>query len=99
MRITPAQTRHYLEHGYVVIPKFLTPGELRKGLAGMARYFPSVDELEATPERYGFIYDDPENLQVEFPFADDDLNDLATHPELIGFVQKTLGSDDIRLSQ
>lgn len=99
MRITAAQIRHYLEHGYVVIPRFLTPAELRKGRAGMSRYFPSADELEATPERYGFIYDDPENLQVEFPFADDGLNDIATHPELIAFVQKVLGTDDIRLSQ
>jgi hypothetical protein len=99
MRITAAQTKHYLEHGYVVIPKFLSPAELKRGRQGMSRYFPSVAELEATPERYGFIYDDPENLQVEFPFADDRLNDLATHPELIAFVQKTLGSDDIRLSQ
>src|SRR4051794_17109835 len=99
MRITAAQTRHYFEHGYVVIPKFLTPAELRKGRAGMARYFPSVTELEATPERYGFIYDDPENLQVEFPFADDNLNDIATHPVLIAFVQSILGTGDIRLSQ
>lgn len=99
MRITAAQTKHYREHGYVVIPKFLTPAELRKGRAGISRYFPSVDELEATPERYGFIYDDPENLQVEFPFADDGLNDIATHPEVIAFVQHVLGVDDVRLSQ
>jgi hypothetical protein len=99
MRITQQQTKHYLEHGYVVIPKFLTPAELRKGREGMSRYFPSVDELEATPERYGFIYDDPENLQVEFPFADDGLNDIATHPELMAFVQHVLGTGDIRLSQ
>jgi hypothetical protein len=99
MRITAAQIKHYLEHGYVVVPWFLTPAELRKARRGIGRYFPSVDELEATPERYGFIYDDPENLQVEFPFADDGLNDLATHPELIVFVQKVLGTSNVRLSQ
>src|SRR5688500_6520719 len=99
MRITSAQIKHYLKHGYVVIPKFLAPVELRKGREGMSRYFPSVDELDATPERYGFIYDDPENLQVEFPFADDGLNVIATHPEVIAFVQSLLGTDDVRLSQ
>ena len=69
--------RHYdqiKQQGFAVIPGFLSSRELKKAHEGVSRYFPSVDELEATPERYGFIYDDPDNLQVEFPFAGDALN-------------------------
>ena len=95
----PPLIQQLKQHGFAVIPNFLTAGQLRKGRLGMSRYFPSVDELEATPERYGFIYDDPENLQVEFPFADDGLNDLATSPALIGVVEALLGTDEIRLAQ
>ncbi len=98
----PTARRHLRElfdTGYTVIPNFLTAPELRSARRGIARYFPSVKELEATPERYGFIYDDPENLQVEFPFADDTLNDIATQARLIKLVRELLKTDDIRLSQ
>jgi ectoine hydroxylase-related dioxygenase (phytanoyl-CoA dioxygenase family) len=65
----------------------------------MLRYFPTSEELAETPMRFGFIQEDPEHLQVEFPFADDALNDLSTHPELIGFVERALGTRDVLLSQ
>jgi len=99
MRLPASHHKQLIDHGFTVIPNVLGRAELKKARQGMARYFPSVEELEATPERYGFIYDDPENLQVEFPFADDGLNDLATDADLIRFVQKLLGTDDIRLAQ
>jgi hypothetical protein len=58
------------------------------------------------PERYPHIFDDPEHQQVEFPFAGGDatrtapsLNDLATHPELIAFVERALGVPDVLLTQ
>ena len=88
-----------LTHGFAVVPNFLSAAELRAARGGVSSYFPSTKELEATPQRYGFIYDDPENLQVEFPFADDALNDVATHPRIIKIVRGLLGSDKIRLSQ
>src|SRR5688500_11436064 len=65
----------------------------------MLRYFPTAEELAATPERYGFIHDDPEHLQVEFPFAGDALNDVSTHPEIVSFVERLLGTRDVLLSQ
>src|SRR5205085_8587402 len=65
----------------------------------LLQYFPTDEELRATPQRYGFIYDDPEHLQVEFPFAGDALNDISTHPELISFVERLLDTQDVMLSQ
>lgn len=99
MPITAAQLQHYIEHGFVIVPDFLSREEVAAGLDGFGRYFPSAEELDDTPERYGFIHDDPERLQVEFPYADENLNHFATHPRLISFVENVLGADDIRLTQ
>lgn len=65
----------------------------------MLGYFPSAEELEERPQRFGFIHEDPEHLQIEFPFAQDVLNDVSTHPELIGFVERVLGTHQVLLSQ
>ncbi len=99
MNINPRHYDQIKQQGFAVVPAFLTARELKKAHEGITRYFPTADELEATPERYGFIYDDPDNLQVEFPFASDELNDLATHGRLIAAVEALLGTTDIRLSQ
>ena len=99
MRITDQHLRTYLRHGFVVVPGFLAADELAAAREGMLQYFPSAEELSATPQRYGFVHEDPEHLQVEFPFAADVLNDVSTHPELIGFVERALGTREVLLSQ
>lgn len=99
MKITEQQVASYLRHGYVVVPNFLAPAELSAGHENMLRYFPSAEELQSTPERYGALLEDPEHLQEEFPFAGDALNDISTHPEIIAFVQHVLGTQDVLLSQ
>jgi ectoine hydroxylase-related dioxygenase (phytanoyl-CoA dioxygenase family) len=90
---------HLLTQGYTVVPNFLSAEELRSARQNFHRYFPTYDELQATPERYGFIHEDPEHLQVEFPFVGETLNDVSTHPDLIAFTQKMLGVEDVLLSQ
>lgn len=89
----------YFRHGFVVVPGVLTADELVRARHGMSQYFPTAEELAATPQRYGFVLEDPEHLQVEFPFAADVLNDVSTHPKLIAFVERVLGTRDILLSQ
>src|SRR3954463_1273675 len=98
-RITAEHTQHLLRHGYAVFPDFLTPAEVDAARRNLLRYFPTAEELAATPERYASILEDPEHLQVEFPFAGDALNDIATHPELIALVERLLGTRDVLLSQ
>jgi hypothetical protein len=88
-----------LRQGYTIVPGFLTPAELAAARDNMLRYFPTSQELSAAPQRYGAIFEDPDHLQVEFPFAGDALNDIATHPELIAFVERLLGTRDVLLSQ
>jgi len=99
VRIGQSHLESYLRHGFVVVPGFLRPDELAAARAGMLQYFPTAEELAATPQRYASIYDDPEHLQVEFPFASDSLNDVSTHPELVEFVERVLGTREVLLSQ
>lgn len=99
MRIPPDTLARLDAHGYALVPDFLTPGELAAGRANVFQYFPPPRELWAAPQRYPHVFDDPEHLQVEFPFAGDALNDLATHPELIAFVEQAIGTPDVLLTQ
>lgn len=99
MLFTDQHLHNYLRHGFVVVPGFLQGDTLLRARRGMLQYFPSAEELLATPQRYGAILEDPEHLQVEFPFSVDVLNDISTHPELTGFVERVLGTHDVLLSQ
>ena len=99
MRITEKYQEHLLRHGFVIVPNFLTPEELALARAGMLKYFPSAEELNQTPQKFGQILEDPEHLQIEFPFVDDAINDITTHPELIAFVERLLGTREVLLSQ
>src|SRR5262252_2021359 len=99
MLITEKQQDHLLRHGFVIVPGFLAGSELEAARKGMLKYFPTAEELSATPQRFGSILEDPEHLQIEFPFVDDTLNDISTHPDLIEFVERLLGTRDVLLSQ
>lgn len=99
VRIGDQHQQQLIERGYTIVPGFLDADELRAASRNVLRYFPTADELVASPLRYGFIQEDPEHLQIEFPFAGDALNDVSTHPEIISFVERTLGTTDVALSQ
>jgi ectoine hydroxylase-related dioxygenase (phytanoyl-CoA dioxygenase family) len=91
--------KHLLSHGYVLVPGFLSEEELAAVRADMFHYFPTFEELSATPQRYGWIFDNPENLQIEFPFATDTLNHNSTHPRIVSLVEQLLGTGEVLLSQ
>ncbi len=99
MRLPSDHTDHLLRHGYTVVRGFLTPNEVAAARANLLQYVPTAEELAATPHRYGQIFEEPETLQQEFPFAGDALNHVSTHPDLIAFVEQLLGTEDVRLSQ
>jgi ectoine hydroxylase-related dioxygenase (phytanoyl-CoA dioxygenase family) len=99
MPITQKHQDQLLKQGYAIVPNFLTTEELSAARQNFSRYFPSHEELQTTPERFGFVHEDPEHLQVEFPFAGDELNDVSTHPDILSFVERLLGTEDILLSQ
>jgi hypothetical protein len=99
MRITDKHLEHLRVHGYVIIKGFLTPDELASAREGFHQYYPTERELHATPQRYGSILEDADQLQTEFPYSVDALNHIATHPAILSGVKRYLGVDDVRLSQ
>ena len=97
--IKPKHATELKRHGYTIVPHFLTAAELAAARANVHRYFPSAEELAATPQRYAAILEEAEFQQIEFPFAGDALNNIATHPRLIAFVESLLGDREVLLSQ
>lgn len=106
MRISDASLADLRKHGFTVIKNFLREDEIVRGLEAFHQYYPSEQELHATPQRYGAIFDDPDSLQTEFPFAGTGgggggsyLNHVSTHPAILSGVKRYLGVEDVRLSQ
>jgi ectoine hydroxylase-related dioxygenase (phytanoyl-CoA dioxygenase family) len=99
VRITDQQSQHLVRHGYVIVPNFLTADELQAARNNMLDYYPTAEELSATPQRYGAIAEEGDALQTEFPFVGDAINNISTHPDIISFVEKLLGTHNILLSQ
>ena len=99
MHIADEYLQHLDTHGYALVPGFLSADELLAARRNVFQYFPPPEELWATPKRYDFIFDDPEHLQIEFPFSGNALNSLATHPDLIDVVEWALGDKDVLLTQ
>jgi hypothetical protein len=99
MRVTQLQIGDYLRHGYVIVPGFLSKAEIAAALENLLQYVPTPQELARTPQRYGWIYDEAEHLQTEFPFIGEALNHNSTHPEIMALVEQLLGTRDVLLSQ
>jgi hypothetical protein len=99
MEIAQSHIDQLARRGYAIVPDFLGADELEAARRNMLLYFPSAQELAAAPHRYPHIAEDPENLQIEFPFIGDALNDISTHRNIIQFVETVLGTDQIMLSQ
>ena len=99
MSITKKHQEHLLKHGYVIVPNFLQGIALTQARDNFLRYFPTFEEFTAAPERFAAVHEDPEHLQIEFPFAGDALNNVSTHPQIIDFVSQLLQTPDVLLSQ
>jgi ectoine hydroxylase-related dioxygenase (phytanoyl-CoA dioxygenase family) len=98
-RITQQHLDELVEHGYVLVRDFLSNDHVRAARSDLWRYFPTPAELARTPHRYESILEDPEHLQVEFPFDSDTINYNSAHPEIIDFIERLLGTREVLLSQ
>ena len=105
MRIADTHLAELRKHGFTIVKNFLREDELVRALGAFHQYYPSEQELHATPSRYGGLFDDPDSLQSEFPFASSAgagasyLNHISTHPAILSAVKRYLVQEDIRLSQ
>ncbi|MEX2215883.1 MAG: phytanoyl-CoA dioxygenase family protein [Phycisphaeraceae bacterium] len=98
-RVTDKQLAHLKHHGYAIVPRFLSPRELKQARAGMLQYFPSPEELAVKPLRYAAMMEAADFLQIEFPYDEQVFNHLALNPRILDFITRLLGSDEITLSR
>ncbi len=94
MRITDEQFDRWQRDGYVIVEDFLTSDEVAAARENLARYFPTWEERSAAPYRYTSL-----QQWAEFPYAGDTLNNVATHPEIMAYVERALGTEEIALTQ
>jgi hypothetical protein len=93
MHISDEHVEHWRRHGYVIAP-LLSPEEVEAVRSNALRYFPDWEEWSQGRKRYESLA-----LQREFPFVDDALNDVATHPDLVSFMERALGTADLQVTQ
>lgn len=99
-RMTDEQLAHWMEHGYVIIPNFLTADEVAAARENIAYYLPTWEEYAASPERYRSLIPSHGIVHHELPFAGNGaLNDISVHPAILDFVGRALGTDRLLLLQ
>jgi hypothetical protein len=80
---------HWLEHGYVLVPGFLSADEVAAGLR-------DIEALLAEPVH---AHGDGVADELHFPFLGSTLNAVAAHPRIVAFVEAALGTRDVMLTQ
>ncbi|HEU0129874.1 MAG TPA: phytanoyl-CoA dioxygenase family protein [Mycobacteriales bacterium] len=90
---------HWAEHGYVVLPAFLSPEETAAARAALPSHFPTAAEFhdDADPARNARFRDDEFGGIDTFPFASPELGLLAVHPKVVALAEAILGTEDVRL--
>jgi hypothetical protein len=94
MCITSDHIDHLREHGWVLVRDLLTPDELEQCRVDLRHYFPDPEKYAAAPERYRRL-----PTFISFPYAGTALNYASTHPEIISFVERILGTEEIQLGE
>jgi hypothetical protein len=83
--------------GFVILPAFLEPDEIRDAAADLPLVFPTADEYhcDADPQRNARFRDEFGGI-TPFPAESTALNLLSVHPRLIDLAAALLGDDDLR---
>ena len=91
--------RTWLEHGFVVLPAYLRPEDLKPALAQLGHLFPTAEGYhDATDPRAGRFAEDQFSGIDFFPFRAVEFSLLAVHDRLIRLAEVLLDDADIRIS-
>jgi hypothetical protein len=85
--------------GFVILPAFLSAGELAPALAELGLLFPTPEGFHdgTDPRRSRFVEDEFDGID-SFPFASTEVSLLAVHPQIVGLAETLLGHTDLRIS-
>lgn len=92
MLISDDHVRRFAKLGFTLVKGFLGQQELDVAGRDIGRYFPTSKEFLAAPHRYRTL-----KRSVGFPYEGTFLNHVSLHPEIISFVERVLGTRDLRL--
>ena len=93
-----AAVERWNEHGFVVLPEFLSHADLARGVDTLPAMFPTAADFHDNIDN-----DRNERFRDEFagidnfPFASEELSLLSVHPKVIALARSLLGIDDIRV--
>jgi hypothetical protein len=87
------------EHGFTLLPSYLSAEDLGVGLSELEMVFPSPTEYhdDADPGRNVSYRDDEYGGLVTFPFPSVALSLLAVHPRLVTLARACLQTPDVRI--
>lgn len=92
MHISDDHVRRFTKYGYTLVKGFLGQQELDVARCEISLHFPTSEDFIATPHRYIAL-----KRSVGFPYGGTFLNHVSLHPEIISFVERVVGTDDLRL--
>lgn len=92
MQISDDHVHRFNDFGYTLVKGFLGRKELDVVSCDISTYFPTSKDFLAAPHRYRTL-----KRSVGFPYEGMLLNHLSLHPEIISFVERVLGTRDLRL--
>ena len=85
------------EHGFVVVPGFLSPDELTRAQQALWLHYPTPEEYFADPAAHAEYATSGFAGVEEYPYRSNDLNRLAFHPDLVDFAERYLGTAELHL--
>lgn len=99
MSFTARHHRHLLRHGFAVVDRFLSSAEVRAAREAVRQYAPSAADVARYPLRHEAVMQDETLQKFEFPYVEQTLNHIATHPRIIAMAQRLLGTEAVLLSR
>jgi hypothetical protein len=89
---------HWNEHGYAVVPGFLSPVDIAPAQAALREVFPTADEFhdDVDPPRNARFRDEFGGI-LDFPWPAVELSLLAVHPRLVELAETVLDTSNVRL--
>ena len=89
---------HWREHGYALLPGFLSQADIDPAQEALSAVFPTADEFhdDVDPSRNAPFRDEFGGI-LGFPWAAVELCLLAVHPRLVELAETVLATTDLRL--
>ena len=90
--------RTWRDHGFAILPGYLSGSELQPALAELPTVFPTPEDFHdgVDPDRNRRFYDKFGGV-TDFPFVSTALSLLAVHSSLIDLAERLLGTADLRV--